>query len=785
MDENGHPIVVHLEQILPLLSKEIYSTNLAFLRENSQNGFDAIRIQRYRDSQAKLGERQHNINISITESTVTITDTGNGMTHEDMKNYFWSIGRTGKDTPEAKEAGVVGTFGIGGMANFGVANDLKIISRIVENTPGIVSRASRDHLSTTENCVFYSEEKEMGPRGTTVIAQLLQPVPLSEAKSYLSAIVRYVDFPIEINGELISQDEPPWSDPTKQHSGRSNKIEYEGSSGNVRLTCSVSADLTGSPNVTFSSITVDTNEIPCEGVLQPRNEAISIYRYGFKLADIGLNTQYGLGGHINCNILKPTAGRDTLDAMSLAITQRCIDIGEQAITHLLLITPELTDRNSRLFSYIRQHGLYNQLDLATVRLYGFDGRHPLQEVREQSQSKEILFSRGSDPAVMEVLSKQAKTVVILSDDNNRRRCEEHYLTHLCDAKLIDTRIMATREVPESELTPEQFGFLAGIDAILRIRYLLDSPIVRAAELTEDALVWVPRKKDETLPIIWIDMRNPHVIKLVGFKGSRNYGALLDYFIRDYIFPLIKDAIPSVTSEGFDVLLERLQSRKEVMKINLDDIHILGDFDTSSDIGEVQRVTISSSLSTEISIQRNDIFDANRISEKASEQGLDTPGPVVSDVPPHVQTIIQSLAQMDIEEKILDFSNIKLDLSPWISGFYIALTTEAYGYYRSVIERSPNLEFVWGGYRGSYMFSEHEDTVLYYDIEVATLLKPSDGTEAINGVISFKRKPIFTKENVYLPIPDDFIYYFVPTTEVVRLIVRHELLTPETQSILTG
>src|SRR5882724_6216580 len=107
MTEHGHPIEVDLERILPLLAREIYTSPFAFLRENVQNAFDAIRLQRYRER--RLKRREHSITISLSGDRLSISDTGIGMTRDDLANFFWSIGKSGKHTAEAKSAGVVGT----------------------------------------------------------------------------------------------------------------------------------------------------------------------------------------------------------------------------------------------------------------------------------------------------------------------------------------------------------------------------------------------------------------------------------------------------------------------------------------------------------------------------------------------------------------------------------------------------------------------------------------------------------------------------------------------------
>ena len=157
MTGQGHPIEVDLERILPLLAREIYTSPFAFLRENVQNAVDAIRMQRYRESQVGRHEK-HEITITLAGNRLSITDTGIGMTREDLSNLFWSIGKSGKHTLEAKSAGVVGTFGIGGMANFGVCSRLEVTTKTRSADRAIISFAERSQLSARDDCVFYEPE---------------------------------------------------------------------------------------------------------------------------------------------------------------------------------------------------------------------------------------------------------------------------------------------------------------------------------------------------------------------------------------------------------------------------------------------------------------------------------------------------------------------------------------------------------------------------------------------------------------------------------------------------
>ena len=69
------------------------------------------------------------IDLTVEPNHLTIRDNGIGMDEQTLRNNYWKAGSSGKRTEEARAAGVVGTFGIGAMANFGVAEEIVVESR--------------------------------------------------------------------------------------------------------------------------------------------------------------------------------------------------------------------------------------------------------------------------------------------------------------------------------------------------------------------------------------------------------------------------------------------------------------------------------------------------------------------------------------------------------------------------------------------------------------------------------------------------------------------------------
>src|SRR3954470_24008857 len=134
---------VETERVLEILSKEIYDSPLALLRENVQNAYDAVLM---RCTQEGSQIRQAIINITVEPLRLTISDEGIGMSEEVLRNNFWKAGSSGKKTELARRSGVIGTFGIGAMANFGVCTKIRVETRAVGSSVTLVSTAERDKL---------------------------------------------------------------------------------------------------------------------------------------------------------------------------------------------------------------------------------------------------------------------------------------------------------------------------------------------------------------------------------------------------------------------------------------------------------------------------------------------------------------------------------------------------------------------------------------------------------------------------------------------------------------
>ena len=198
---------IEFPSVLRAISKQIYETPHAFLRENVQNAIDAVRIQAKRDN-LDTNSDSYCITVEIDGNSVVVRDNGIGMSSEELQNYFWTIGSSGKRNKEAQDAGCVGMFGIGGFANFGVCDVLEVASQDAASSKGTLTSLSAktiDSAGVTIPSVTIIESDDAAPRGTVVVGRLSKLPNVEDLKAYLQGFVRFVPIRMFFNGEKVSQ----------------------------------------------------------------------------------------------------------------------------------------------------------------------------------------------------------------------------------------------------------------------------------------------------------------------------------------------------------------------------------------------------------------------------------------------------------------------------------------------------------------------------------------------------------------------------------------------------
>lgn len=172
----SHQFQAEVAKLLHLMVHSVYSDRDVFLRELISNAADALDKLRYEAiAHPALLEGQPDLTISITpdkeQKTLTITDTGIGMSEQELVDNLGTIAKSGTqafvEQVKAKQGDVhlIGQFGIGFYSGFIVASQVDVISR----------RAGSDKAfmwSSDGSGSFTVTPVENAPRGTSIVLHL-------------------------------------------------------------------------------------------------------------------------------------------------------------------------------------------------------------------------------------------------------------------------------------------------------------------------------------------------------------------------------------------------------------------------------------------------------------------------------------------------------------------------------------------------------------------------------------------------------------------------------------
>jgi len=130
-------INVQTENIFPIIKKFLYSDHEIFLRELVSNAVDACQKLKTLGTLGEAGTTPENYKVEVKldkeAKTITITDTGLGMTAEEVEKYINQIAFSGAEEfvnkyKDKNENAIIGHFGLGFYSSFMVSKKVEITS---------------------------------------------------------------------------------------------------------------------------------------------------------------------------------------------------------------------------------------------------------------------------------------------------------------------------------------------------------------------------------------------------------------------------------------------------------------------------------------------------------------------------------------------------------------------------------------------------------------------------------------------------------------------------------
>jgi molecular chaperone HtpG len=166
-----------VKQLLQLMIHSLYSNKEIVLRElisNASDAADKLRFEAISNGSLYENDSELKINVSFDKDarTLTISDNGIGMRREEVINNIGTIAKSGTKEffqnltgDQAKDANLIGQFGVGFYSSFIIADKVTLITRRAGETDAIKWESGGEGDFTIETT-------EKAGRGTEVILHL-------------------------------------------------------------------------------------------------------------------------------------------------------------------------------------------------------------------------------------------------------------------------------------------------------------------------------------------------------------------------------------------------------------------------------------------------------------------------------------------------------------------------------------------------------------------------------------------------------------------------------------
>jgi molecular chaperone HtpG len=213
-----------IKQLLDILVHSLYTHKEIFLRElisNASDAMDKLKFESTKGTEIVDNDLPLEINIKANKDgkVLSITDTGIGMTQDELVNNIGTIAKSGtseflKVMTENKEdaSNIIGRFGIGFYSVFMVAKKVVIKTKSYKKDAKPVQWVS-DGLGSYSITPLEDDIK----RGTTIEVHLKEDMDEFLEKYRLESIIKkhssFISFPIKVEGEQVNTQAAIWREP--------------------------------------------------------------------------------------------------------------------------------------------------------------------------------------------------------------------------------------------------------------------------------------------------------------------------------------------------------------------------------------------------------------------------------------------------------------------------------------------------------------------------------------------------------------------------------------------
>ncbi|MBQ3155335.1 MAG: molecular chaperone HtpG [Clostridia bacterium] len=193
-------VSIDAQNIMPVIKRWLYSDQDIFLREVVSNACDAI--TKFRMKHGADEDMQVLVTVNKEEKTVTISDTGIGMTADEVRRYINQVAFSGATEfmkqfeGDEKKGDIIGHFGLGFYSVFMVSDKVEIVTLSAEEGAEAVHWVSEDGMS------FEMGAGERAAHGTDIILHISEDakefLEMYRVREVLNRYCGYMAYPVYI-----------------------------------------------------------------------------------------------------------------------------------------------------------------------------------------------------------------------------------------------------------------------------------------------------------------------------------------------------------------------------------------------------------------------------------------------------------------------------------------------------------------------------------------------------------------------------------------------------------
>lgn len=736
------------KQMIRLLGNDLYDSPLAMLRENVQNAYDAILERKVLDSTF-----QPHIQITITNEQIVIEDNGIGMNKQILANNYWKAGNSGKNNPQSIAAGVVGHFGIGALANFGVCTKLSLQTHRYGETEAYTTEALRDKLNVKGSIPVVTIDGTSIPFGTIVTATLDQPgsINVSSAINYLRQYIEYIEVPVTINGQPFPRKKIEFNKKITGKEVRVPQLSY-------KMDIGYGSQFPLSVDILVSDI--QTMGMPLKGYiyLNTRDKGILGLRNGFGLAGINVLSDYEFGGVANLENLVPTAGREAVSRDSISLVSSIVRSVESVWTSIISADP-ICDNYRNFLVYLANH--FNNLQASHIKIkYANEEKYiELGEITHQNASH-YKYADGVDSTVLAKFKNSDECVLSISDSTYRKRIQRQYLQNVGVCS-IPNSIQVIKEYTKNDISVDQFFVLNELKSIIEEDYYVKDFDVKFADISHLLNVFVTHDLSTGRFCIYLSPNNGDIQHLISVRSEnyRLFTPLAKDFVRVVLYQQFSAFIPKGVKERTDYISRVLHNEKDEYIIpyemtgGMDEMisRLRADEITPEEFVKYAKAERNKHQQT---INQSQVGDVSEVIQNIESNSLNNSKEAVLNAASADIMPMPSILCLDVETKL---RILKTEVQTPIlqnNKMFMALTDKMVNQKRIFFSNPHTTRILWSMHRLIYIFTDAlGKNTLYYDLELTRKIPDSTGGKSIRSAT------IITKDKIFVPIVPELYDYF--------------------------